>query len=335
MSARRRGKSPLYDLVDPDCIDRAHTFHIAHHKRDPQNEIKHAYWTSIKHEGQKSSEGKVFIPEHPQGSRLIVFETGMPGDGTCATVEEKFLPDFMKAGYHAMILRHVGTWMDADSRSGQNSMISSRTRVHLGQKLNESTLGEDRPYGARGLASEVIDTANAFGPNFDEVALIGHSSGALACLWSVPKIESDVRQKITHVVSLAGLTGGIENIGWLTRWGIHRYLKDCQRYINLKDPAEVLQGMQSMFRDIYDDTLPENTMLIQVNTPKDEYIHPNAAAKLQEHYGRGLNIRDETQMVHKYHHLKNLQSSTLLRLLKTHHPSLKHSVTVKETEPKK
>lgn len=332
--ARRGRYDPLYDLVDKQHIDHAHTFSISPLEGDAQRGIRRAYWLALSNAEKIVAEGKIFLPQKPMGSRLIIFETGMPGDGTCELVERDHIPFFLHAGYHGLILRHLGAWMDADTRNGQDSMIHCPERVVLGQKRGEKTLGEPHPYPIDDLASEVVAATNIMGKKFDKIALVGHSSGALAALWSIPDIEETTRLNITHIISLAGLTGGIENLTWLKRWGAKQHLKQCQNFINLVDPATNLERLQGMFERIYANLLPDNIMLIQINTPKDEYIHPEAAIRYQAHLNRGLNIIDETQTEKKYHFLKNLRGETLLKLLQGYHPTARHVVTFKRIEPK-
>ena len=100
-------------------------------------------------------------------------------------------------------------------------------------------------------------------------------------------------------------------------------------------PETNITHLRHMFNAIYGYKIPDHIMLIQVNTPKDEYIHPNASKRYQNYQERGLNIRDETQTAKKYHYLQNLRPETLKRFLTIYQPSTKHSVTFCSKEPKK
>ncbi|MBI3336382.1 hypothetical protein HYZ98_02330 [Candidatus Peregrinibacteria bacterium] len=331
----QRAKHPPIDLIEGTYINHERTFPLPLSTQQAQH-IRDAYWIALQDENAIVAEGKLFIPRiKPEKKKLIIFEGGMPGDGSCASIEKNYLSTFMQHGYHTLILRHLGAWIDADGRKNQESMIMCPERTDIGKKRGERTLGEQHPYNIQQLANEVVAATNIVGKHVDEIALIGHSSGALADLWAIPDIETSIRNRVTHIISLAGLTGGIENLNWLKRWGLRQHLARCKNYLNLTDPAKNIQILQDMFKRVYQSHLPPNTMLIQVSTPRDEFIHPDAARRYQEHLGRGLIIMDETQTEKNYHHLKNLRADTLLRLLKTYHPDAKHTVTVRRREPKK
>jgi len=335
MSPFQSDLTPLKEIVLGDSTDQIHTFRLHPSQGAPWAPYGTGYWIALKEHDKISAEGMLLIPSlNPSDtSRLIVFEPGMPGRSAIRNVEERHAPLLLQKGYHLLILRHLGAFLESEDAA---AMIHCPERIRIGKKLGEETLGEQQKYNVEEIAHEVVTAVNTVGKAFDEIRLVGHSSGALGHLRSIPQLEEGVRSRITHIVSLAGLTGGIENMRWLLKnFGLKPYLKRCGNLMNMVSPETNVTHLRHMFNAIYDYMLPEHIMLIQVNTPKDEYIHPNAPKRYQDYQGRGLNIRDETQTAKKYHYLQNLRPETLERFLTIYHPSAKHSVTFCTKEPKK
>ena len=335
MSPSRSDLNPLEEIIPSASLDQTHTFQLHPSKEIPWAPFGTGYWVALKEDDTIAAEGALLIPSTHSGkkSRLIVFEPGMPGRSAIRNVEERHAPLLLREGYHLLILRHLGAFLESEDAA---AMIHCPERIRIGKNLKEETLGEQRKYNVEEMAHEVVTAVNTVGKAFDEIRLVGHSSGALAHLRSIPQLEEDVRSRITHVVSLAGLTGGIENMRWLIKnFGLKPYLKRCNKLINMVAPETNITHLRHMFNAIYGYKIPDHIMLIQVNTPKDEYIHPNASKRYQNYQERGLNIRDETQTAKKYHYLQNLRPETLKRFLTIYQPSTKHSVTFCSKEPKK
>lgn len=334
MSPSRSDLTPLEEIVPDASLDKKHTFPL-----HPSQEVSWApygtgYWVALQENDKIAAEGALLIPsQNPNNtSRLIVFEPGMPGRSAIRSVEERHAPLLLREGYHLLILRHLGAFLESEDAG---AMIHCPERIRLGKNLGEETLGEQKKYNVEEIAHEVVSATNTIGKIFDEIRLVGHSSGALAHLWAIPQIEDDIRSRITHIVSLAGLTGGVENMRWLVKnFGLKPYLKRCNKLMNMVSPETNINHLRGMFKEIYNYKIPDHIMLIQVNTPKDEYIHPNAPLRYQNYQGRGLNVRDETQTTKKYHYLQNLRPETLKRFLTIYQPSAKHSVTFHAKEPK-
>lgn len=320
----------LIECVGEDSIDTLHTFAL----EGKAKELRERYWIALKNgEGEITAEGTLSIPQEAS-RKLALFVPGMPGAGSLEAAEEKFTIPLLQAHYITLVLRHLGAWIDTKTAS---TFIHCEERIALGKEQKEHTLGDERPYNIQELASSVSTAVNALGQHFEDIHLIGHSSGALGILWSLPKIDKDIRSRIRQIISLAGFTGGIENLRWPLRktFGLRAYFKRCQNALNLVSPTENIKHLREMFRDIYASTVPDNIMVIQVHTPWDEFILPRSALRLQEHLGRGLTIFDKTEYQKGYHHLRNLQSETLLRLLELYHPSLAHVRTLERREPKR
>lgn len=334
MSPSRSDLTPLEEIVSHDALDCTHSFPLHPPHGTPWTSFGTGYWVALKENNHIGAEGTLFIPtEKSDRTRLIVFEPGMPGKNAIRSMEEYHAPLLLREGYHLLILRHLGAFFES---SGAPAMIHCSERIGLGKGLGEKTLGEQKKYNIEDLAHEVVTAVNTVGKSFDEIRLIGHSSGALAHLWAIPQIEDDIRARITHIISLAGFIGGVENMRWLVRtFGIKPHLKKCNELIHMIAPETNLSYLRNMFSAIYNYMIPEHIMLIQIHTPKDEYIHPNAPLRYQNYQKRGLNIRDETQTAKKYHYLHNLRPETLGRFLNVYHPSAKHSVTFRAKKPKK
>lgn len=335
MASSRNDLTPLEEIVPHDALDCTHSFPLHPPHGTPWTSFGTGYWVALKENSAIAAEGTLLIPSSNKESKshLIVFEPGMPGRSAIRSVEERHAPLLLKEGYHLLILRHLGAFLESEDAA---AMIHCPERIAIGKKLGEETLGKQKKYNIEEVAHEVVSATNMIGKAFDDIRLVGHSSGALAHLWGIPQIEDDVRSRISHIVSLAGLTGGVENMRWLVKnFGLKPYLKRCNKLMNMVSPDTNIDHLRAMFKEIYNYKIPDHIMLIQINTPKDEYIHPNAPLRYQNYQKRGLNVRDETQTAKKYHYLQNLRPETLKRFLTVYHPAAKHTVTFRAKEPRK
>lgn len=310
------------------------TFPLTQEKDEAGNDMKGtSFWIALTKDGKIRSEGKLFLPEeHCDQSHLILFTPGMPGEQFCRSVEERFVNPLLQEGNSVLVLRHLGMWMNTPS---SNEFIACPEREKIGKSLNQNTLGEEKPYDCRELVGEVTEALRVFGPSFKTISLIGHSSGALGQALALQEIPEEIRQKIRHFVSLAGLVGGMRHLRWWLRNRIMftLYLWHCQAFIHLKSPSLNIQKLKEMFEDLYKNILPSHIMPIFIHPPGDEFIHPLAAERYHKHNGRGLSVIDQTEDSCE-HKMNNLRAETLLRLLNVYHPLSKHTCIVRSRVPK-
>lgn len=309
------------------------TFPLTGETDEAGNTMKgNSHWIALTRDEKIRSEGKLFLPEEQcDQSHLILFTPGMPGEQFCRSVEKRFVNPLLQEGNSVLVLRHLGTWMNTVS---SNEFIACPEREKIGKSLKQNTLGEQKPYDVRELVGEVTEALRVLGPSFKRITLIGHSSGALGEALALQEIPEEIRQKIRHFVSLAGLLGGTRHLRWWLRNRIifTLYLWQCQTAIHLKSPSLNIQKLKEMFAELYRNTLPSHIMPISIHAPEDELIHPLAAERYQKHNGRGLSILDQTEDS-CYHKMNNLRAATLLRLLKIYNPNAQHRVTFTRKEP--
>lgn len=319
--------------IDGSSFHPALTFPLTRERDETGKPIEgKSSWIAIARDGQVQSEGKLFLPsEERDQSHLVLLTPGMPGETFCNFVEKRFANPLLREGYSVLALRHLGTWMHTRS---SRECIACPERERVGKALQQQTLGEQMPYDFRELVGEITEALRALGPSFKRISLVGHSSGALGEALALQEIPEEVRQKIRHFVSLAGLVGGTEHLRWWLRNRIMLtiYLWQCQEVIHLKSPSVNIHKLENMFRDLYRHTLPAHIMPISIHSPKDELIDPLAAERYRQHNGRGLHIVDRTEDPY-YHRLTNIQAETLLRLLHMYHPNARHTVTFTRREP--
>lgn len=318
---------------DGDPFHPTLTFPLTRETDEAGNAINgESYWIALTKDGKVCSEGKLFLPEHQNDqSHLVLFTPGMPGEDFCTFVEKRFVHPLINEGKSVLVLRHLGTWINTTS---SKECIACPERENLGKSLHQETLGEQKPYNFRELVGEITEALRTLGPSFQKISLIGHSSGALGEALALQEIPEEIRQKIRHFISLAGLVGGTEHLRWWLRNRIMLtiYLWKCQKALHLQSPYQNIQKLEGMFRELFRHTLPSHIMPISIHAPEDELIHPHAAERYRRHNGRGLHIIDQTEDPH-YHNLNNLRAGTLLRLLQIYHPNTNHTVTFNRREP--
>ena len=154
---------------------------------------------------------------------------------------------------------------------------------------------------------------------------------------SLPKLPTEITDKVRSFVSLAGYIGRYdENKDFFDKKGIFNsvkmkeYYEYCNNFIAMGDSGKNVELKKGVLKSIYESPIPENINLISVNSPKDEYVTVESAQEFRDFTGRGLGITDETQSEPEFHDLKNLQPKTLLRLLEIYHPKSKHAITVEK-----
>lgn len=307
----------LKDIISTENIDMEMTFSLNNEKDALGKKIEgDAFWVKFKHEG-KVAEGKVFVPEDGQHGKLVIFDPGMPGSGV-VWMEEKFVAPLLKNGYTVTVLRHLGAKTQGER---------FKKNIHSPERSEKSnnTIGNGQ-YDIEGISHEVEVATNAMGEQFKDISLIGHSGGVLNIISSIKDIDQKIQAEINRIISLSGFVDEDSlNID------LEKFYEYCKKYLNMGEAHKNVQTVEKMFKEIYNrgnKVLPDNTMLIQVNSPKDEFFDLKGAEKFKELLTRGLNITDETQTESEFHDLKNLQPKTLLRLLEMHYPKSKHDVSV-------
>ncbi len=328
MTSEGRETAPLelfVDIVDAKNVDKNFSFEL-HNERDASGKEIEAkvHWLKLQHEGQ-SVEGKFYEPKDKGNGKLILWEPGLPGDGT-TWFEEKHAAALVAAGYTVMALRHRGTRTKTDK---------AEAYVHCPerQQLVGDTLGENREVNMDDLAFEPSIALNILGQKFDEIKIIGHSAGAPFSLHSLRHVAPEVLAKIKNMVSLAGGVGGEGHFaeGFPP---FAEYMKFCQTRINLGDPKANEEAFYRIVEEVYKGIIPEHIMMALVHSENDEYLKASGANRLFNHLGRGLNIDDKTQFEPEIHDLKNLRPETLLRLLEMYYPKARHRVALKAREPR-
>lgn len=307
------------DILDPDM-----TFVLANERDANGRPIEgKALWLSLQQEG-RHAEGKLYEPPSGGGKNLVVFEPGMPGDST-TWMEERHVPKLLEAGYTVFVLRHLGTRTDVD---GADRYLHCPERARKGKATDRTAIGEQRQYFLDEVAGESATAMNTLGDQFDHIAVIGHSAGALYEAYALASVREETRAKVTNFVALAGFLGDFQerkeafgDVGSYYAW--------CQRYVALGDSAENVKRTQRMFGAIAHHGIPEHVMVTLVNAPEDEFLTLAGAEKFQQSLGRGLRIIDRTQEEPDFHDLKNLQPSTLLRLIAMRYPKSRHTATVR------
>lgn len=324
----------VFELINKEKLDKDYTFRLNNERDFDGEKIPgQAFWIKIKDE-DKCVEAKLYQPDNNSKS-LALFAPGMPGDGT-TWFEEKHVKKLIENGYAIITIRHNGTKLDGEK---SNDYIHSEERIRKGIDTGQKNLGVQKKYTIKETAEEYEIVLKLLADKFNDIKLIGHSSGVFNLAHSLTNLAPEVTNKIKSFIGLSGFIGGYDvekNIfdpeGRFNSEGLKDYYEYCNTALNLEKPEKSVEEAKGMFERIYDHKLPENINYIQVTSDKDEYIPLSTAKKFQEHVG-GLRITDKTQFEENFHSLKNLRSETLIRLLNIDNPKSIHSVEFNRREP--
>ncbi len=334
--------SGLEQIVPKEKIDQSMTFRIAE-ERDENGEVIDAdvFWTKLEHEGQVA-EGKLWVPKSGKTDKLVIFEPGMPGDST-SWMEEKHVKGLTEEGYTVMILRHLGTKTDVDNA---NNYIHCPERVERAETNGVKSLGEDRKYNIEEASHEVGTATNVLGGQFEQISLVGHSSGVVNTVHDFPNIDPEVQKKIDRFIGLSGYindehfreffereAGEKSGIGGLKKY--YEYCKDVIRIGEAEDNVQAVKRMISEIEARGKNALPDQVMVTQLHSPQDEFFMSEGPKHFRDKVlGRGAVIRDDTQAssgAAEYddpaHGLREMKTAQLLRMLQSSH---RPGITVNE-----
>ncbi|MFA6963094.1 MAG: alpha/beta fold hydrolase [Patescibacteria group bacterium] len=288
-----------------------------------------AQWLTLKAEG-RVVEGKMFQPAGGS-KKLVFFEPGMPGDSN-TWMEGKHVPKLVEAGYAVFCARHSGSQINSE-RSPE--LIKCPERIEAGKVQGQEYIGGDEPATVEDIDREPEIALKALSADFDEIYLVGHSSGAAAELYSMTNLPGEITDKIRSFTSLSGFIGEYDHEadtfdreGRFDSEGLRKYYEYCNQYLNMGDAGHNVELAKSVLERIYSHPLPEHIQVNLITSPKDEYVTPDQAGGYHDFIGRGLRVRDKTQDRPDYHDLKNLTPETLIRLIEIYHPESTHNVTV-------
>lgn len=307
------------EVLNGESIEKDFTFELTNEKdKDGHTLEGKCFWVRF-----SGAEAKFFVPQKGDNKDLIIFEPGLPGDSV-AWFEDTHIRALLDNGYAVLVMRHLGTRTDTEKT---DALIHCPERVAKSASLETNNIGEVKEYNLAAIAEEPTLAIKAVGSHFDTITLIGHSSGVLYNAYAIGRIEPALRSKISNFVGLSGYLGGQEE-RTKNLPDLKNYYEYCKQFINMGDAEENSRLTQQISAEIYKHKIPDHIMVVQVNSPQDEYIPISWAKEFQDFLGRGLNITDKTQFETDFHDLKNLQPATLLRLLKIRQPKSRHTATV-------
>lgn len=291
-------------------------------------------WVSLRErredESGDASEGKLFVPKNKGNGSLVIFEMGMPGN-SASWMEGRHVPTLLKEGYTSLVLRHRGTRTDSEQAS---ELLNAPERIERGAATGRIVIGGERERDLRDIANESAVAMRTLAPSFEKIKLVGHSAGALNHAFALSHVPPEARDKVSHFISLSGFVGGME--GRTEAFSdLEKYYEYCRRFIDMGDPkqnAELLE--HEIIPTLYREGLPDQTQVVTVNSPQDEFFTLDTARRFQEFLERGVRITDETQFKPDFHDLNNLRPETLSRMLSMYAPSRKHAAIVSRREPK-
>ncbi len=309
------------EILNDESIEKDFSFELSNEKDKDGTAIDgKCFWLKF-----GGAEAKFFVPQKDNNKKLVVFEPGLPGDSV-TWFETNQIQTLLKNGYTALVMRHLGTRTDTER---SDVLIHCPERIARGTTPETKSIGDPKEYNLVELAEEPAMAVNTVGKNFDSIILVGHSSGALYNAYSINHIQPALRDKITNFVSLSGYLG-CEEEKPESFSNLKNFYKYCAQFIKMGDAEENTRLTQQILKEVHGSGIPENIMVVQVNSPQDEYIPISWAKQFQGFLGRGLNITDQTQFETEFHDLKNLQPGTLLRLLKMHYPKSKHTIKISQ-----
>ncbi len=324
------------DLPD-DAYDKESTFQINNEKDEAGIDIEgEIYWTKLIHDG-KAIEGKLYFPTDQatkqMDSKLIIFAPGMPGDSN-QWIEARHLQHLLREGYTVFCLRHNGSKTDVENA---NKIVNCPERIERSNELGQ-TLGNEETQSLEDIYDEVSVPLNVLGEKFDNIFLIGHSTGVASITHSLARAPRTITDKIQQVIGIAGFIGdydpetnAFDSEGKFDVASLTKYYEYCQQFINLAEADELVEQNKKLFKNIHSTELPKNIRPILVNSMHDEYIPASTAKNYQRLLGRGLVIIDQEKPENKigeFHDVATLKPQTLLRLLQIKIGKNPHNIEV-------
>lgn len=307
-------------------------------------------------------EGKVYLPEQPNG-RLIVFAPGSPG-GDAGSFERKHAKTLVEAGNTLITIRHNGQGVGVEKTP---VIFNSPERVAMMEGADQTYLGQDvcdKPdgYSWLDITSEPITPILDAEQNFERISLIGHSLGATSIYRSVGMLAEthpEVAAKIEKIISLAGYLGKPEETEqgfWHgTKWPLEK-LVDAEMADAVEDHVHIptdrdkfKQSLIETAKELAKLQIPEHIAQILVTSPYDAAIAMPVIKYTREadgkefaqaydypgHQRKSLVIEDYTPPEKKTHKQTMLMHPpTLLRLLNMRLGRSPHFVQVRSKEPK-
>lgn len=293
-----------------------------------------SHWLKLQFEG-KIAEGRIWCPREKGNGKLLVFEPGMPGD-SATWMEEKHVGGLVGAGYSVFVLRHLGTKTDQD---GSDRYVHCPERIEKSVANDKPFIGDDRDYTVEQTAHEVSVAASALGGQYEQITLMGHSSGVLNTMYAFDEIDPEIQAKVHQVIGLSGFVYKDKFTQYFnqTLGGLKGYYELCKKYLRLGDAEtnEVAANrMLEKFTKKGADALPEHVQLILLNAPNDEFLQLEGSRDFVDKVlGRGTVIRDDAQFTGELHGLEDMKTAQLLRMLESRHlPGIKIKERLTRTE---
>jgi len=331
------------------------------------NEIQAAsYWVRFPEaqgfEGSGTVEGKIFLPENPNGEAVIL-APGFPG-GAAGRLEKTYARALIDEGYTVVCLRHNGTFIGHEGGEAEK-IINCPERQQDAQAMGQQHFGENKPEGYQwtDLTHETIAPFVVLAGKFDKIHLVGNSFGAAMDMISLGEIARRRPDLINHAgnfISLAGYLGQARALesgsyhGVKPEWPVEKFidaeLADVEEnHVNITKDREVFQrSLEGIPKQLEQVKFPPEVNQILVVAHNDPLIaEPVVREETTEETKPGrvigydspgqserlLYIRDETQ-TSKAHTLPNLRPENLIRGLRMQVAHGVHSATMRSIEPR-
>jgi len=272
------------------------------------------HWQTFEDDGQ-IVEAQVFRPDAPS-TRLILFCPGFPGLG--ATIfEQRHAAELAEHGYDVVVIKHAGTRLD----SGFAPMaVNNASRLRQG--------GSHLGGGASNLAKWLNEPAVALKNlhvNYDDIAVIGNSFGAVAALWSMTMGGAPI-QNIKHLLLMAGAQG-IDNgpTGIMRIWNAGLLASAViAQSISVGTPDDIIETMRRAYADVNARaaSLSDHIDLKYLVVSNDELLSlsDTEAFKAEVMQGRGEIVIDDIETAYPIiglsaHYTPNYPTDKLLELI--------------------
>ncbi len=155
-----------------------------------------------------SVEGKLYFPKGNSNGEVVIFCPGFPG-GNAGRFEQRYVRDFIDAGYAFATIRHNGTSL----RNGDMSLeiLNSKRRMDIAEQMGDGHIGGTRPqgYSPVDMINEPINAICALHEGFKRIHLMGQSMGVASNYNSVTRLieHPEITDKIGNIVGISGYVG--------------------------------------------------------------------------------------------------------------------------------